>query len=123
MDDKKRKHADEITFSVSILTVQGDERKFKCKNVIKRFYTDETWFDVYCDVTSDGVSHEIDKNFEKIAKIEVSTSPTDIVKYNADPYDEISVLSEFDRALKHVTITLKSDNLSNETTECDAPPS
>ena len=41
--------------------------------------------------------------------MQVSKSPTYVLSFDSDPYDKLSVLTEFDKSLKHVKITINSD--------------
>ena len=100
-----------VAFSVTVIEHRDKEGPiYHAKNAIRKFNLIDTWFDVFSIVTENAdIDDETDKHFEKIAKVEVSASPTSST-FNPDPYDKISVLHDFDSNLKYVVINLKFDN-------------
>lgn len=108
---------DSVTFSVSVkfLDRHDDSKpeKYVVKNVITRFQKSDTWFDVFEIVTEDiAIPKSVDETFEKIAKVKVSkTQSTET--FTANPYDQVSVITDFDSSMKYVLIEI--DN-----TEADA---
>ena len=110
----KEKHGESVTFSVSVLVNNdGKPQKTLVKNVIRKFQDTDTWFDVF-DVACEAVElpKTLTENFEKYAQVQVSSDVSSTNVFDADPYDTIKTLKQFDPSLKYVTIKLKYPDLS-----------
>lgn len=51
-----------VNFAVSVVEIKGEDKQYKCRNSVRKFSTDEMWFDIFCDVY-EHITDEIDKNF------------------------------------------------------------
>ena len=101
---------EEITFCVSVNLRIGDTITTVVQNSIRKFSYQDTWFDIF-DVTTendDSIPKCCFDNFEKLSSITVSSKPTGsgIEQYSPNAYDKISVLIDFDKNLKYVTINI-----------------
>ena len=103
--------AEEVTFSVSVNLQKLGSKDTIAKNVIRKLKTSYTWFDVFDIVTEqiETIPKACIENFEKLSSISVSprsqAAPLEV--YHPDGYDQLSVLTDFDKALKYVTIDVK----------------
>lgn len=109
-------NADVVTFSVTVNQVCSDGKEIKTmvKNAIRQFSKYDTWFRVFRVVTENkGIPNEVDEHFEKSSTIVVSRKPPDSAgsdeHFTADAYDQLKILSDFDKHLKYVTISVTFD--------------
>ena len=113
-----------VTFCVTVILKRGSEEKTVARNFIRKFSTGDSWFDVF-DITTDDMEDDVlprscFDNFEKQSTITVSSKPSSTLsiseQYSPNAYDKISVLTDFDKTLKYVTIEIR-DTSSTETQE------
>ena len=101
-----------VTFSVSVL-IEKDKNSTKIiQNAIRKTSVRSSWYDLFEAVTENVTESPefpgtIWENFEKNAKIVVSTTPNG-EPYHPDPYDVIKTLTDFNQDLKFVNIIVKS---------------
>ena len=114
-----------VTFSVSVL-IEKDKNSTKIiQNAIRKTSVRSSWYDLFEAVTENVTESPefpgtIWENFEKNAKIVVSTTPNG-EPYHPDPYDVIKTLTDFNQDLKFVNIIVKHPSLHdlpNDTDTC-----
>lgn len=105
----------DVIFSVTINFINKKEESRSCllKNAIRKFSTLDTWYDVF-DKTTEGIeiAQNVLDNFEKAAHVSVQKS-MGTETFDASPYDQIKILTDFDPLLKFVTINVESDCTQN----------
>jgi hypothetical protein len=109
--------------TINLLDINDNSSKTLIKNAIRKYKTNYTWFDVFDEFENLQLPKEIYENFEKHARIVVSSKSTACETFDADPYDSISVLTDFDPTLKFVTINVKEidhSTINEEGSESEA---
>lgn len=120
--DKMADEGERVTFAVTVIEKKGPETIFHARNSIRKFSTNESWFDVFSALTENvAIDPEIDEHFEKIASVQVSSNLENPTQFSPDTYDKISVLYDFDKTLKYVTITIKTTPQQEEQCSASAP--
>lgn len=95
--DKMADEGERVTFAVTVIEKKGPETIFHARNSIRKFSTNESWFDVFSALTENvAIDPEIDEHFEKIASVQVSSNLENPTQFSPDTYDKISVLYDFD---------------------------